>query len=393
MSDRPGPFDPADDASADDQTARRLREVLAREARAITPSADGLSMIREKIRAQRPTRRNWVRAFQIGGAGLATAAVAIIGVAVVQHTSGSTAHPAATAAAASSASPSAPAPVVPPATPAASAAVASSAPSSYPVWIYYVDKRKDPQQLLFRESTTWPSSPQHTFVKDAVSAMLATPAQDPDYTSYWPAGTTLLSANIVGGTTAVVNLSSEASTGPANEAAISAQQLLYTIIAAAPKIDSLQLQIAGVPVSSLWGTPLAATATATASATASATAGELAGAAASGSAAATVAALPVWQVWGHVWITSPAQDATVASSFQITGEATVFEGTVHWQILRDGGLLKQGSVTATEGAPGRGTWSVTVSGLVPGPYTVKAYEVSAKDGSITYEDDKAFTVS
>lgn len=385
MSDRPGPFDPADDASADDQTARRLREVLAREARAITPSADGLTMIREKIRAQRPVRRSWVRAFQIGGAGLATAAVAIIGVAVVQHKSGSTNHPAAAPAAASSASPSASAPVVPPATTAASAAPASSAPSSYPVWIYYVDKRKDPQQLLFRESVAWPSSPQHTFVKDAVNAMLATPAQDPDYTSYWPAGTTLLSANIVGGTTAVVNLSSAASSGPADEAAISAQQLLYTIIAAAPKIDSLQLQIAGLPVTSLWGTPLGRTP--------SATAGELAGAAASGSAAASVTALPAWQVWGHVWITSPAQNATVASSFQINGEATVFEGTVSWQILRDGGLLKQGTVMATEGAPGRGTWSVTVSGLVPGPYTVRAYEASAKDGSTTYVDDKTFTVS
>ncbi len=213
MSDRPGPFDPADDASADDQTARRLREVLAREARAITPSADGLAMIREKIRAQRPTRRNWVRAFQIGGAGLATAAVAIIGVIAVQHKPGSTNHPAAATAAASSASPSPTAPIVPPATPAASSAPASSAPSSYPVWIYYVDKRKDPQQLLFRERVIWPASPQHTFVKDAVSAMLATPPQDPDYTSYWPAGTTLLSANIVGGTTAVVNLSSEASDG------------------------------------------------------------------------------------------------------------------------------------------------------------------------------------
>jgi Immunoglobulin-like domain of bacterial spore germination/Sporulation and spore germination len=386
MSDRPGPFDPADDASADDQTARRLREVLAHEARAITPSADGLTMIRENIRAQRPTQRNWVRAFQIGGAGLATAAVAIIGVAVVQHKSGSANHPAA-AAAASSPAPAASAPVVPPATPAASAAPASSASGSYPVWIYYVDKRKDPQQLLFRERAVWPSSPQHTFVKDAVNAMLATPAQDSDYTSYWPAGTTLLSANIVGGTTAVVNLSIEASTGPANEAAISAQQLLYTIIAAAPKIDSLQLQIAGVPVTSLWGSPLSSTATA------SAAAGEVAGAAASGTAAATVTALPAWQVWGHVWITQPAEHATVASSLQIAGEASVFEGTVHWQILRDGGLLKQGAVTATEGAPGRGTWSVTVSGLVPGPYTVKAYEVSAKDGSITFEDDKAFTVS
>jgi hypothetical protein len=171
MSDRPGPFDP-DDASADDQTARRLREVLAREARAITPSADGLAMIREKIRAQRPTRRNWVRAFQIGGAGLATAAVAIIGVAIAQNKSGTANHPAATAAAASSPTPAASAPVVPPATPTVSSPLASSAPSSYPVWVYYVDKRKDPQQLLFRERAVWPSSPQHTFVKDAVDAML-----------------------------------------------------------------------------------------------------------------------------------------------------------------------------------------------------------------------------
>jgi Immunoglobulin-like domain of bacterial spore germination/Sporulation and spore germination len=386
MSDRPGPFDPADDASADDQTARRLREVLAREARAITPSADGLAMIREKIRARRPVRRNyWVRAFQIGGAGLATAAVAIIGVAVVQHRSGSTNHPAAVAGTASSASPGPSAPVVPPATPEASAVAASSAPGSYPVWIYYVDKRKDPQQLLFRESAIWPSSPQHTFVKDAVSAMLAIPAQDPDYTSYWPAGTTLLSANIVGGTTAIVNLSSEASNGPANEAAISAQQLLYTIIAAAPKIDALQLQIAGVPVTALWGTPLNPTATASA--------GSVEGAAASGNAAASVTPLPAWQVWGHVWITAPLENATVASSVNIAGEASVAEGTVHWQILRNGGLLKQGSVTASNGAPDRGTWTVTVSGLAPGLYQVKAYEVSLKDGSTTYEDDKLFTVS
>lgn len=283
MSDRPGPFDP-DDASADDDTARRLREVLAREARAITPSADGLSMIREKIRAQRPRPRNWVRAFQIGGAGLATAAVAIIGVAIAQNKSGTPNHPAATAAAASSATPAASAPVVPPATPTVSLPPASSAPSTYAVWVYYVDTRKDPQQLLFREKATWPASPQHTFVKDAVDAMLATPAQDPDYTSYWPAGTTLLSANIVNSTTAVVNLSSEAGNGPASEAAISAQQLLYTIIAAAPKIDSLQLQIAGVPVTSLWGTPLGGTASAPpASPTATAP--------------GTITALPAWQVW------------------------------------------------------------------------------------------------
>jgi spore germination protein GerM len=380
MSDRQGPFDLADDGSADDETARRLREVLAREASAITPSADGLTMIREKIRAQRPTRRSWVRAFQIGGAGLATAAVAIIGVAIAQNKSATPNHPAATAAAASSPTPAASAPVVPPATPAASPAPAASTPSTYPVWIYYVDKRKDPQQLLFRESAAWPSSSAHTFVKDAVSAMLATPAQDPDYTSYWPAGTTLLSANIVNSTTAVVNLSSEASSGPANEAAISAQQLLYTIIAAAPKIDSLQLQIAGVPVTSLWGTPLGATASAPP-------------ASPSVTAPGAVTALPASQVWGHVWITQPAENASVASSIVIKGEATVFEGTVTWQLRSNGGVLKTGSVNADLGAPDRGLWSFTLDGLAPGQYAIRAYETSAKDGSVTFLDDKMFTVS
>jgi hypothetical protein len=365
MSDRQGPFGPAEDAedprdeSMDDEAARRLRDVLSQEARAITPSADGLASIREKIRARRGDRRGWVRGFQIGGAGLATAAIAVVAVVAVQHnSSGSGKHPAVAVAASSPA-------VVAPVTPPATALAASSAESSYPVWVYYVDKRKDPQQLLFRESTVWASSPQHTFVKDAVNAMLATSAVDPDYTSYWPSGTTLLSANIVDSTTAVINLSSEAANGPTGEGAISAQQLLYTIIAAAPKIDGLQLQIAGQPVASLWGSPLDA----------------------------TVAALPAWQVWGHVWINQPAENATVAAAVDISGEASVFEGTVNWQILRNKGLLKQGHVNASAGAPGRGTWTVTVAGLAPGPYVVRAFEVSAKDGSITYLDDKTFTVN
>jgi spore germination protein GerM len=351
-----GPFE---QDQPDDEAARRLRDVLSQEARAITPSADGLSMIREKIRARRGDRRGWVRAFQIGGAGLATAAIAVVAVVAAQHNSaGSGKHPAVAVAASSPA-------LVAPVTPPATAAASSGSEPVYPVLVYYVDKRKDPQQLLFRETHGWPSSPQHTFVKDAVNAMLGGTATDPDYTSYWPAGTTLVSANIVGGTTAVINLSSEAADGPTGEGAISAQQLLYTIIAAAPKIDGLQLQIAGAPVTSLWGSPLDA----------------------------TVAALPAWQVWGHVWITQPTENGFVAASVDISGEASTFEGTVHWQILRNGGLLKQGSVTASEGAPARGTWSVTVSGLAPGPYVVKAYEPSAKDGSVTYLDDKMFTVN
>jgi len=357
MSDRPGTFDPD---QPDDETARRLREVLSHEARAITPSADGLAIIREKIRAQRGGRRSWVRAFQIGGAGLATAAIAVIGVVTVQHHTGSNGRKPATAASPGVASP-APAPS---SVSALASSPVASAPSSYPVWVYYVDKRKDPQQLLFREITQWTSSPQHTFIKDSVSAMLATAAVDPDYTSYWPAGTTLLSANIVGGTTAVVDLSSDAANGPTGEGAISVQQLLYTIIAGAPKIDGLQLRIAGTPVTSLWGTPMPA----------------------------IIPVSPSSQVWGHVWITAPAENATVASSVEIKGEATVFEGTVTWQLRSNGGTLKTGSVTADTGAPYRGLWSVTLEGLAPGQYAIRAYETSAKDGSVTFLDDKMFTV-
>jgi len=358
MSDRPGPFDPD---QPDDETARRLRDVFSQEARSITSSADGLTVIRDKIRAQRGGRRGWVRAFQIGGAGLATAAVAVIGVISVQHNTGSNGHKAAVAAASSSVP--TPTPAAPSVTAVASSPVAS-VPSTYPVWVYYVDKRKDPQQLLFRETTSWTSSPQHTFVKDAVNAMLAAPALDPDYTSYWPAGTTLLSANIVGDTTAVIDLSSEAANGPTGEGAISAQQLLYTIIAAAPKIDGLELRIAGAPVTALWGTPMPT----------------------------VISPTPSWQVWGHVWITAPAANATVASSVVIKGEATVFEGTVTWQLRSNGGTLKTGSVTADAGAPSRGLWSVTLEGLAPGKYAFRAYETSAKDGSVTFLDDKMFTV-
>ena len=44
-----------------------------------------------------------------------------------------------------------------------------------------------------------------------------------------------------------------------------------------------------------------------------------------------------------MWITSPLQDQTVASSVTISGEASVFEATVTYQILRSGGVLKQGT--------------------------------------------------
>ncbi|MDQ1486577.1 MAG: hypothetical protein QOJ62_2270 [Actinomycetota bacterium] len=357
MSDRLGPFDPE---RPDDEIARRLRDALSREARAITPSGDGLARIREKVRAARRPHRAWLRGLQIAAAATATAAIAVVAVVVVQNRH-DTGHPSGVAGP-SSATPT-PTPSVAPSSPVAGS---SSAPTSYSVWVFYVGKLADPQQLLFREMTPWPTSSQHTFVKDAVNALLATKPQDPDYVSYWPAGTKLLATSIKSdNTTAVVDLSAEALNGPAGKGDISIQQLLYTIQHAAPKITALELRIGGQPVTSLWG---------------------------SAPITQPVAAKPTWEVWAHVWINAPTEHATVASSVTISGEATVFEATVSWEIRQNGGRLRGGPAQASLGAPDRGVWSQTVA-LAPGTYSVRAWETSAKDGSITYLDDKEFTVS
>lgn len=360
MSDRLGPFDPD---RPDDETARRLRELLAQEARAIAPDPDALMVIRQRIRAARGGRRSWMRAFQIGGAGLATAAIAVIAVVAFQHTP-SRNHRGTPAA-------SSPAVVV---SPTPSTSISGPVPSAsqtqsatYPVWIYYVGKLADPQRLLFRESVVRPRPVSNAFVTDAVNAMLTTTAADPDYTSYWPVGSALLAANISGTNVAVINLSAAAATttpADSGKGDISLQQLLYTIHTAAPKIDTLSLQIAGQPVTSLWGT----------------------------SVAGPIALKAASEVFSHVWINQPAYGATLPSSFTFGGEATVFEANVTWELLQKGGHLQGGAVTASAGAPERGSWSVQLNGLAPGKYTLRAWETSMKDGSKTYLDDKVITV-
>src|SRR5439155_1656444 len=72
-------------------------------------------------------------------------------------------------------------------------------------------------------------------VRDAVTAMLTEKPADPDYTSLWPAGTSVLGARI-SGTTAYVDLSAQARKGQAGAdgEAASLQQLVHTVTAAAP---------------------------------------------------------------------------------------------------------------------------------------------------------------
>jgi hypothetical protein len=96
-----------------------------------------------------------------------------------------------------------------------------------------------------------------------------------------------------------------------------------------------------------------------------------------------------------IWVTSPTRGQELpAGPVSVTGEASVFEATVSWQLLRDNGaVLDDGFVTASVGAPGRGTYEIGLGMLAPGAYAVRVYELSAEDGqTVSAETTMPFTV-
>ena len=92
-----------------------------------------------------------------------------------------------------------------------------------------------------------------------------------------------------------------------------------------------------------------------------------------------------------ILIESPAVGATVPGSFHVSGTASVFEATLVVQLVRDGKVIEKQSVTASEGAPGRGTFDTTVHAS-PGTVTVAAFSSSAADGTPQHEVDVQVTV-
>ena len=94
---------------------------------------------------------------------------------------------------------------------------------------------------------------------------------------------------------------------------------------------------------------------------------------------------PVVSAKGFITLTSPTVNAKLQSPVIITGDASVFEAALQWRITDTGGrVIAEGITTASQGAPGRGAFSVSV------PYTVAAetvafvevYSRSPKDGNI-----------
>jgi hypothetical protein len=92
-------------------------------------------------------------------------------------------------------------------------------------------------------------------------------------------------------------------------------------------------------------------------------------------------------------ITSPAPDALVPLAVPVAGSASVFEATLVVELVRGGKVLDKRSVTASEGAPGRGTFATTLRAPSPGAATISAFAPSAADGSPQHRIDVPVTVS
>jgi len=92
-----------------------------------------------------------------------------------------------------------------------------------------------------------------------------------------------------------------------------------------------------------------------------------------------------------ILVESPAAGAEVPGTFHVSGTASVFEATLVVQLVRNGKVIVKQSVTASEGAPGRGTFDTTVQ-ATPGEVTVAAFSPSAADGTRQHEVDVPVTI-
>ena len=240
------------------------------------------------------------------------------------------------------------------------------------VAVYYLgETHRGPR--LYREFRSVPRST--GVVRAAVDAMLHLAPLDPDYRSLWPRATTVRGVS-VSGTTATVDLSGAARSASAGAEAerMSLQQLVHTVTAAAPTVKSVRLRIDGATPQTLWGHVDTRNPITRADST---------------------------MTLGPVWVVEPASGATVPRTFTASGVATVFEATVSWSVTYPCAPgtacrppIKKGFVTASAGAPARGTWKVTVTlpSTVRGDVVFTAWESSAEDGRVTFADSKRYRV-
>jgi spore germination protein GerM len=335
----------------DDPLAARLRDALHTEADMVHPSDDGLQQIRSGIEE---SRRPWWR----HPAAVAVAAAAVLGVAVgglaVTLNGDDEQGTVAT-------NPTTEPETTPEATPSTTPTPSPSLPGGEEVYVYYLQNDLD-QVRLYREQHVVALADGEAAAAAAVRALFEQEPVDPDYVSNWPVGAKVRDYEVSGGTATIDVSDAPAGCECVEEQAM--QQVVYTITANDPAVEAVRMLVKGETPKTKggadWSEP--------------------------------VPRAPMVDVQGLIWLLTPTQDATVSSPVDITGYGTAFEGTVSWEVRRDGSdeVVADGFTQA--GANGEFDEFSDAVDLEPGTYEIRVFESSAEDGSPLHPDSKVFTV-
>ena len=190
------------------------------------------------------------------------------------------------------------------------------------------------------------------------------PPFDGDHRTLWNNGTKVNSVSVVEGI-ATVDLSLGRISLGAESEQRAIDQMVWTLIENDPTVTSVKFTIDGLVSESLAGHV-------------------------DFSQVFTLA--PSYEVLASAWI-DLLDRSDVSNPVSITGSACTFEANVAWELTKGGDVVSSGATTAATACPDRSDWSIDLGELAPGNYVLKVSDTSAEDGSLIFEDTKAFTVT
>ena len=190
------------------------------------------------------------------------------------------------------------------------------------------------------------------------------PPFDGDHRTLWNNGTKVNSVSVVGGVATVDLTLGRISLGAESEQR-AIDQMVWTLIENDPAVTSVKFTIDGIVSESLAGHV-------------------------DFSQVFTLA--PSYEVLASVWI-DLLDRSDVSNPVSITGSACTFEANVAWELTQGGDVVSSGATTAATACPDRSDWSIDLGELAPGNYVLKVSDTSAEDGSLIFEDTKAFTAT
>ena len=189
------------------------------------------------------------------------------------------------------------------------------------------------------------------------------PPFDGDHRTLWNNGTKVNSVSVVDGIATVDLTLGRISLGAESEQR-AIDQMVWTLIENDPTVTSVKFTIDGLVSESLAGHV-------------------------DFSQVFTLA--PSYEVLASIWI-DLLDRSDVSNPVSITGSACTFEANVAWELTKGGDVVSSGATTAATSCPDRSDWSIDLGELAPGNYVLKVSDTSAEDGSLIFEDTKAFTV-